>query len=321
MTRGVRVGVRPNTSEWLAWRAQGITAGDAAVILGLSPWGSPFDLWWQKRNDRAAVAAGEVLAERARSQRFEIGHAVEPILHRFHVAEVLPDDCRLGAGGCWQGRGDRSWLRATPDRCAYPNKTTRTPAAVVEFKTSGRYDQFGADDGDGVPDIPVYYRAQMLHQFLAVGVGEGFLTVLTAGMQIRHYRVVAKPGELEVVYDAVAAFEESLHDDVPPDIDGHDATEARLKQLWGDVEDEPLVMHDTFANEVWDAKLDADLAERNLAYARNRLLDAMGNARKAMTADGRKVAGRSVRSNGTFALTITKPDKTTPKPITKENQK
>lgn len=292
MRRGVRVGVKPNTPAWLAWRALGVTASNSAAVLGLSPYDSPFSLWWRKQHARQLVADGVPLEEGERSQRFEIGHALEPVLHRFFTAERLPVGWRIGSGGCWQGRGSLAWLRATPDRVLYDRVKSRTPVAVVDFKTSAGH-EFGDDPGDGLPEIPIQYRVQMLHQMAAVGVQVGWLSVLTGEMKVAHYRVVPQDGEIDMVVDAAWAFEKSLRDGIPPAVDGHEATTAALKRRYTDLEDVDVEIDAGLAAEYAAACAAVKAAEAVKAEVTNRLLAQLGDARRAVC-DGRKVATRSV---------------------------
>jgi predicted phage-related endonuclease len=286
--------VKPNTTAWLAWRALGVTASDTTAILGLSPWASRFDLWWRKHHDRAVLADGGVLTEREPSQRFAIGHALEPVLHRFFTGEVLPEGWRLGSGGCWQGRGVLSWLRATPDRCVYPDRRGRRPVALVEFKTSAGFDEFGDDPGDGVPDIPAHYRAQMIHQMATVGVGRGWLTVLTHQMEVRHYEVVAQPGEVDLVIDSAHDFHRSLSEGRTPDVDGHEATTAALKgRHHGDAHGD-IAVTDDLAAAYRQAVAAAKHAKAAEDLAKNQLLAAMGDGKRAIDGHGAVVATRSV---------------------------
>jgi putative phage-type endonuclease len=290
--RGTRVGIKPNTPTWLAWRARGITATDTAAILGLSPYNSPFNLWWQKAATRAALAAGETLTEAPRSQRFQLGHDLEPVIARHFTADVLPEGTRLASGGCWQGKGKDSWLRATPDRVLY-SRRGRTPLAVVEFKTDTG-GQFGDDPGDGVPVIPVHYRAQLLHQMVVAGVAEGWLSVLTGQFYVRHYWVAAQPGELEAVYNAAAAFEDSLHGQEPPPVDGHEATAQRIRGQYRGLIDAEQELPAALAAE-YAGVLAAQKAINAWADSvKNRVAAAMGDYRYAVTPDGEKVATRSV---------------------------
>ncbi|MFZ0790595.1 MAG: YqaJ viral recombinase family protein, partial [Chromatiaceae bacterium] len=69
------------TPEWLAWRAQGISASDAATILGLSPYKTPWRLWAEKTglllpedlSGNFFVQRGNALEDAAR-QDFEERH-------------------------------------------------------------------------------------------------------------------------------------------------------------------------------------------------------------------------------------------------------
>lgn len=289
---GRRVGVRPNTPQWLGWRAQGVTASDSAAILGLSPYTSAFALWWHKHDTRAMLADGVLPVEAPRSQRFQIGHELEPVLHRFFAAEQLPAGWRIGSGGCWQARGALDWLRATPDRVLYDRAKSRTPVAVVDFKTSAGH-EFGADPGDGLPEIPIQYRVQMLHQMACVGVQVGWLSVLTGDMAVKHFRVTAQPGEIDTVIDTAWAFEQSLRGGTPPPVDGHDATTATLKHRYSHLEDVEVEIPPDLAERYAAAVAAAKEAEKVKARAGNELLAVLGDARRAVC-DGRKVATRSV---------------------------
>lgn len=291
-TRGARVGIKPNTPAWLAWRARGVTATDVATAMGFNPWNSPYNLWWSKNHDRATVAAGGVLTEMVRSARFQFGHDMEPILARHFERDVMPHGTRLGSGGCWQGKGIHGWLRATPDRILYPRRG-RIPLAVVEFKTDNG-GSFGDDTGDGVPVIPVAYRAQMLHQMMLAGVREGWLTVLTRNFDVRHYWVEAQPGEIDAIYQAAADFEESLHTGETPPIDGHDATADRIRGQYRDLNNEEVEVPADLAARYRAATAARKAAEEEEQEAKNLLLAAIGDGRYAVTPEGERVASRSV---------------------------
>jgi len=311
---GRRVGVKPNTPAWLAWRAHGVTATDVAAILGLSSYDSPFSLWWKKK---VAREPGLVFADAApQSKRFALGHAMEPVLERFFKAEQTPEGWRVGSGGCWQGKSNLAWCRATPDRLLYDaGPRTRTPVAVVEFKTDAS-NQFGEDPGDGVPEIPVIYRAQMLWQMMVVGVDVGWLTCLTSRMQVKHYRVLPQPGEIDMLHAAAREFHQSLAAGDPPDLDGHEQTLAAVRALYRGVDDSTVEIDG-------DLALDFAKAVERRKYAtvfesemKARLLDAMGEARAAWC-DGQKIATRIETKRGVQLRPATAP-RPKPQPITEE---
>ena len=59
------INVSQRTPEWAAWRAGGVTASEAAVILGRSPYKTPWRLW----AERTGVAAAEDLSAKPCVQR------------------------------------------------------------------------------------------------------------------------------------------------------------------------------------------------------------------------------------------------------------
>lgn len=75
------VNLSQRTPQWLAWRAQGVTASEAAVILGRSPYQTPWRLWAEKTGqcapadlaDNPFVQRGLALEDQAR-RGFEQRH-------------------------------------------------------------------------------------------------------------------------------------------------------------------------------------------------------------------------------------------------------
>jgi putative phage-type endonuclease len=59
------INVSQRTPEWAAWRAGGVTASEAAVVLGRSPYKTPWRLW----AERTGVAAAEDLSTKPCVQR------------------------------------------------------------------------------------------------------------------------------------------------------------------------------------------------------------------------------------------------------------
>ena len=42
------------SEEWLDWRKKGIGSSDAPIIMGVSPWKTPFELWEEKTGTQRA---------------------------------------------------------------------------------------------------------------------------------------------------------------------------------------------------------------------------------------------------------------------------
>lgn len=67
--------MQQNSEEWLAWRASGIGSSDAAVVLGESPYKTPYELW----EERTGRSSGDNIGYAG-----YIGHRAEPYIRRLY---------------------------------------------------------------------------------------------------------------------------------------------------------------------------------------------------------------------------------------------
>lgn len=281
---------------WLAERRKGITASEIAAILGISPFQSPFNLYWQKRGD---------IPEDFDNERLSLGRHLEPwIAERFAVAH--PQFAMQAPAGLW-GSVERPWQLATPDGLLFDGTCSCgasgdvvcsclvdvEPEAVWEGKTSATYEDWGEDGSD---EIPAYIRAQALWQLDVMGVKTAYVSCLFLATQaIRTYVIEYDPVDVELMRKRALEFLAHLEAGDPPPIDSHDATTAALKALYPKVEDEveatvPMNVAEAYR---WTraslaaAKVDATEAE-------NLLRAEMGAAKVALDPDGERVASRSI---------------------------
>jgi len=128
-----------NKSSWLDWRKQGIGSSDAPVIMGLSKWKKPHDLFLEKTGQKTdekksnfAMDRGVQLEPYARNYfNLMTSHACEPI--NFEMDSPL------------------SYMRASLDGYDEPEDT------VIEIKYLGNEVYHSRD-------IPEHYKHQLIHQ-------------------------------------------------------------------------------------------------------------------------------------------------------------
>ena len=273
----------PLTPDWYEQRRRGIGASEIAAVMGISPWDSPFSLYWKK------VEGWETEA----TDHMSTGTFLEPAIaawwRQLHADEVES----MGQPGL-MAHPDRAWQLATLDRIVEwaPHMGLTdgcTRESVLELKWSASWDGWGVEDTD---DVPVYYRAQVLWQCDVVGLADWWLAVLgPTGFRQYHGRRDEK--DLRVMREYGRRFMARLDVGDPPPIDDHSATLATVKRLHPDVDDT-------------EAEVPADVAsgyrracamERTAKSAKKRyealLRLEMGRARKATTG-GSFVASRSV---------------------------
>ncbi len=81
--------MKQNTNDWLAWRRKGLGASDAPIVLGLSEYKTPFQLWQNKLN---------LLPDEPSSFIAEMGHKFEGRARAQFALEtgidLKPDICK-----------------------------------------------------------------------------------------------------------------------------------------------------------------------------------------------------------------------------------
>lgn len=268
--------------EWLAARRRGVTATDIAVLLGISPWDSPFNLYWRKH-------AG--LAETADNDQMSLGRYLEPwVAVRFN--EIYPE-FTVVHGGLYASTA-RPWQMCTPDRLLYPATQTASavPLAALEIKTAGSYEGWGEDGSDS---IPPYYRAQVLWQLDTLGLDEAFVCCLfLSTRQVRTYRIGYDDADVALMRQAATDFLDRLDRAEPPPLDGHTATTAALKALYAEVDDTAVEVDTDLACAYQMATEAVRKATAHKSEVENTLRAAMGAAKTAVDPGGHKVATRSV---------------------------
>jgi len=148
--------VEQNSNEWLEWRRKGLGASDAPVVMGVSPYKTPFQLFEEKIGKPSKKKANEYITNkghkaegpaRARAE-FKIGMVFKPELVEMENYE---------------------WLRASLDGYNEEHHV------IMEIKYQGAEDHAKAKawvDGEikNVRDaVPEKYWPQIQHQLMVTG--------------------------------------------------------------------------------------------------------------------------------------------------------
>lgn len=138
------------TVDWYEWRKAGLGASDAPVVMGVSPWSTPYQLWEQKTGKTEknagnwATNRGNEMEPRARATiELHLGLDFPPVL-----AE----------------HPDFPFMRASLDGYNEEFKI------VLEIKCPGKEDHDKAAHGE----IPAKYYPQLQHQLFVTGARKLF---------------------------------------------------------------------------------------------------------------------------------------------------
>lgn len=294
----------PDNPVWHELRRTAVTASEIAAVLGISPWESPFSLYWRKVNGWQTEA----------TEGMSTGTRLEPAIADWWADTQDPHENLAVVRAGLYAHPDRPWQLATPDRLiclpcpecdgagTYASPGGRLTfvcpdcegkagplVALLECKWTGSWDGWG---DPGTDDIPVYYRAQGLQQADVLGVDEVHFAVLGPG-GFRAYLVRRDERDLRVMRTAGEAFAARLAAEDPPDVDEHTATLATLKRLHPDLVDEEAEISPATAAGYRRARALKQAAERLCGRFEARLRAEMADRRVAVH-DGAKVATRSI---------------------------
>lgn len=276
--------------RWYEVRRAGVTASEIAIVLGISPYGSPFSLYWQKVNDWRDDGNEYTSAGR---------HLEDAIADWWWTSDRGAPYGSMREAGLY-AHPDRPWQLATPDRLLhgplehiYGNHGPLGSKihALLECKwVAYSWDGWGEE---GTDEVPVYYRAQALWQLDVLGVDEVHFAVLGPG-GFRSYLVRRDETDLEVMRAAGVAFVRQLQDGQAPDLDGHSATISALRQLHPDVGDGDVECPVELAEAYRIARADRKDAEQRVDECEAQIRALLGSTYARAVVGKKLVASRSV---------------------------
>lgn len=275
----------PRTPEWYEARLRGVTATEIGIILGLSPYVSPFTLWHHKRT--GGFEQQENLAMR-------IGRKMEEIICDEFADQHRPEYIIID-GGFW-ANDERPWQLATPDRLMLHPRTLER-FATVEAKNAMDRSAWGPEGSDLVP---LHYRTQVLWQMDVLGVERAFLPVLFERRYVE-FMVERDDNDLTMMRKAAEEFMDSLSGDTPPDVDWTRSTSMTLKSLYPLSTEESV---DVGSDLAWEYVVAGEAyrhAEQAKKLAENRLRKALRENKRAVC-DGHLVAQRLVYERRGYAV-------------------
>jgi putative phage-type endonuclease len=289
---------------WLKTRMRGVTASEIPSIAGVGvpdSWSTPYSLWLEKTSgvateDRAADlwedfdADDEGLpADSYDTGDMQAGRELEPIVAA-RFAATHPE-LGIGPGGLYRSAA-RPWQMATFDRLADDDQHVYP----VQIKTSLQRHEWGTP---GTDDIPDYYRAQCLWEMDVWDADLVYIPVLFRIPWVHATYVLRRDqtadDDITWLRKQAQAFLRQVEGvDPPPDVDWRDATGRAIRRLHPTVEDRSEVIPPNLEQQYRAAVNGRRAARKEEKLAINLMLQQMGNARLAVTEDGRKIASRSV---------------------------
>jgi len=263
-----------------AARRKGVGGSDAAPILGVDRFRSALQVWAEKLN----------LADKEpENQAMKMGKLLEPIVAGLYVERTKK---RLAKPG-FMHHPKYDWMMASIDRVVVNEPLT------VEIKTSRRYDGWGPDGSDQVPED---YFCQVQHYLAVTGHPRADCAVLIAGSDFRVYPIEAHPEFIEMMIERERTFwHDHVLKGVPPAIEGSDACSRMISRLYKREEGGEMLADSrlvALAHELKAARANFEAASEEKLRAENEIKYLMGDKRVVIGDDFKivwaNVAGRTV---------------------------
>ena len=198
--------------EWFALRKLGITATEAAVIAGLSPYKTPYQLWAEKIGKFEPAPVG-VAALR--------GILLESTVADFYEMET---ERKLKRSNGIVRRKDIPWAMASLDR------TIVGDDGLVEIKTS-------ASPRWSLYPVPPEVVAQVQWQMFVTGAPWVDVAALLGGLVFRIERVNANVAYQAQLHAKADAFRYALLKRTPPPLQGEDSVALASVLPWNGQEE------------------------------------------------------------------------------------
>ena len=196
--------------EWLNLRKQYIGGSDAAAVVGMNPFASPYSLWAEKTG-KVPGFAGNLACE--------VGTYLEAF-----VAQKFAEETGKKVRNCNMSflNSDYPWAIANIDREIVGED------AGLEIKTTNVLSLKKFKGGE----YPANYYCQMVHYLAVTGKKRWYLAVLIGNKEFKWFTLERDQAEIDSLMDAEAKFWEKVTSDTPPMVDGTDATSEAVKSIF-----------------------------------------------------------------------------------------
>lgn len=209
--------------EWLEARKSGLGGSDAAIVLGLNRYKTPFELWLEK--------TGQVSLQSFTNDAAYFGTLLEDLVAKEFERRSGKKVRRRNA--IFQ-HPDHDFIIANIDRMVVGEK------AILECKTASA---FLAREWEG-EDVPESYIVQMQHYLGVLGseYRKGYFAVLIGGQRFMWKEIERDDELIEMIFKAEVDFwNQYVLKGKPPALDGSSAAEKFLKSRFQETDSEKVV--------------------------------------------------------------------------------
>ena len=202
--------INMSREEWLEHRKQSIGGSDAASIIGLNAWCSPYTVWADKLGK---------LPPQEDNERMRLGRDLED-----YVAKRFTE--KTGK----KVRRENSIITNPQYPYAHANVDRMVVGedAGLECKTTSVLNLKKFKNGN----YPEHYYVQCVHYLAVTGCQRWYLGVLVLGEGFYDFVIERDEGEIKALMESEEAFWKYVEDKTPPPTDGQRSTSETISILY-----------------------------------------------------------------------------------------
>ena len=252
---------RDSREDWLALRKKYIGGSDAASVLGLNEYQSPYALWCEKMGVTPAFEG---------NLRTRIGTEMEPI-----IAKLFEEETGKKVRNCnFSLVNDKyPWAICDVDRMVDGED------AILEIKSTSALNLKHYKNGD----YPARFYCQVQHYLAVTEKQKAYLAVLIGNSDFKIFEIERDEDEISALMAAEKQFYEYMTTNTPPPIDGSESTKEAIQAQQTDApaeEPEPIDLSDK--RQMLDTLMELDAAIKQMEEQRdgirNQIMVFMGDA-------------------------------------------
>ena len=264
-----------NHEEWLEIRKKYIGGSDAAAVVGLNSFSSPYTVWADKLGK---------LPPKEDNEAMRLGRDLEDYVAK-RFTEQTGKKVRRKNFILWNS--DYPFAHANVDRLIVGEN------AGLECKTTSVLNLKSFKNGE----FPENYYVQCMHYMAVTGYKKWYLAVLILGKEFKVFEIERDEDEIKALMKAEREFWACVEKGEPPMIDGSEATTNTIKTVLAESNDDTPV--NLFA---YDSTLEQYIALSKQIKELENLRDEMANKVKVFMDSSAK--GESDKFKVSFASAL-----------------
>lgn len=204
--------------EWLSLRHKYIGGSDAAAVVGMNAWVSPYALWAEK-TCRLPGFEGNLATE--------VGTYLEDFVAQKFAQET----------GKRVRKSNQSWFNDEyPWAIANIDREIVGEDAGLEIKTTSELNTRKFKGGE----YPANYYVQCMHYMAVTGKQKWYLAVLIGNREFKWFTIERDEDEIHALMEAEKQFKQLVDSDTPPTADGASSTSDTLFSMYPNSTDDTI---------------------------------------------------------------------------------